>query len=57
MDSAAILSELRYLAPEIATLVVAAAAMFVHLFFRAAGTGWPDTSPSPGSPPSAAFSS
>jgi NADH-quinone oxidoreductase subunit N len=37
MDSAAILSELRYLAPEIATLVVAAAAMFVHLFFPRRG--------------------
>jgi len=37
MGTAAIASELRYLAPEIAMLVVAAAAMFAHLFFRRRG--------------------
>ncbi len=37
MGTAAIASELRYLAPEIAILVVAAAAMFAHLFFRRRG--------------------
>jgi NADH-quinone oxidoreductase subunit N len=42
MDTAAIVSELRYLVPEIALLAVAAASMFTHLFFprrgrRAAG--------------------
>jgi len=40
MNSAAILSELRYLAPEIAMLAVAAAAMFVHLFFPRRGRRW-----------------
>ncbi len=37
MNSAAILSELRYLAPEITMLAVAAASMLVHLFLRRRG--------------------